>query len=97
MALQGSDSLDTSDALAEKEHIKMDTIDMYEKIADSYPNLSGVMIGRGAIKNPAIFRGIRGGVPLATEELVAFSDRLSDVYYKALDSEVFTLQKLKEV
>lgn len=73
------------------------TVEDYEKIASLYPDLSGVMIGRGAIKNPAIFREIRGGEPLKTEELIAFSDRLSDVYYDALGSEVFTLQKLKEV
>ncbi len=73
------------------------TVEDCEKIASLYPDLSGVMIGRGAIKNPAIFREIRGGEPLKTEELITFSDRLSDVYYEALGSEVFTLQKLKEI
>ena len=69
----------------------------FAELSETYPDLSSVMIGRGAIKNPAIFREIRGGEVLATEELIAFSDRLSDVYFEALGSEVFTLQKLKEV
>ncbi len=73
------------------------TAEDFADISEAYPDLSGVMIGRGAIKNPALFREIKGGEPLKTEELVAFSDRLSDAYYEALGSEVFTLQKLKEV
>lgn len=69
----------------------------FNRISDQYPELSGVMIGRGAVKNPALFREIRGGEKLTTQELVAFSDRLSENYYEVLRSETFTLQKLKEV
>lgn len=75
----------------------IETAQDFADISKTYPDLSGVMIGRGAITNPAIFREIKGGEPLKTEELVSFSDRLSDAYYEALGSEVFTLQKLKEI
>ena len=69
----------------------------YTEIANSYPNLSGVMIGRGAIQNPAIFREIKGGKPLETQELIRFSKLLQERYLTLLQSEVYTLHRLKEI
>ena len=69
----------------------------YQQIAVEYPDLDSVMIGRGAVQNPALFREIRGGKSLSTEELVAFSNLLADAYYEVLGSETFTLHKLKEI
>ncbi|MBQ9984795.1 MAG: tRNA-dihydrouridine synthase family protein [Oscillospiraceae bacterium] len=69
----------------------------YEKISEQFPDVSGVMLGRGAVMNPALFREIRGGERLSTEELVEFSERLSEKYRKVLGSDVFTLHKLKEI
>lgn len=66
-------------------------------VAKCFPNLSAVMLGRGAVANPALFREIRGGEKLRTEELVDFSRLLAERYIKVLGSEVFTLHKLKEV
>lgn len=73
------------------------TVAELRRISEKFPALTGVMIGRGAIKNPALFREIKGGAPVTAAELVAFSDKLASNYYEALGSEVFTLQKLKEV
>ncbi len=69
----------------------------FEEIIRDFPNLDSVMIGRGAIKNPAIFREIKGGKKLSTQELQGFSQALLENYYEELKSEVFTLQKMKEV
>ena len=69
----------------------------YEKITQKYKKLDSVMIGRGAIKNPAIFREIRGGKHLETKELVDFSHILEERYLKVLGSEIYTLHKLKEI
>ena len=69
----------------------------YEKIKADYPLLSSVMIGRGAITNPAIFREIKGGPSLKTKELLAFSKELEKRYLEVLGSEVYTLHKLKEI
>lgn len=69
----------------------------YENIAKRFPNTDSVMIGRGAIANPAIFREIRGGAPLKTAELIAFSKLLEERYLTLFNSDVYTLQKLKEV
>ncbi|MBR3847812.1 MAG: tRNA-dihydrouridine synthase family protein [Oscillospiraceae bacterium] len=73
------------------------TAEDVEGIEKRFPNLSAVMLGRGAVANPAIFREIRGGEKLRTEELIAFSKLLAERYIKVLGSEVFTLHKLKEV
>ncbi len=73
------------------------SVNDYEKIIQKYEKLDSVMIGRGAIKNPAIFREIRGGKPLATKELVDFSHLLEERYLNVLGSEIYTLHKLKEI
>ena len=69
----------------------------FDEINENYPQLSAVMIGRGAIKNPAIFREIKGGKALTTEELVRFSKELEKRYFALFQSPVYTLQKMKEV
>lgn len=58
--------------------------------------IAAVMIGRGAIKDPGIFRQIRTGRMTTTAELYDF---LSDLYetYKAGTGEGNALAKLKEV
>lgn len=73
------------------------SVDDFKNITLAYPHLHSVMIGRGAIKNPAIFREIRGGSKLSKEEIVEFTERLCENYNKILTSDVFTLHKLKEV
>ena len=69
----------------------------YDRVVEEYPGLHSVMIGRGAIKNPAIFRHIKGGAPLDADELKIFSRVLIKTYMEKLDSEYFTLNKLKEI
>jgi tRNA-dihydrouridine synthase len=69
----------------------------FEEIKNQFPDAEGVMIGRGALKNPAIFREINGGARLKTDELIEFSERLTKNYLEFLGSETFTLHKLKEV
>lgn len=72
-------------------------VDDYNNITEKYSDLSGVMIGRGALRNPAMFREIKGGKSLETEELIKFTELLSDNYLTLLESETFTLYKLKEI
>lgn len=69
----------------------------FVRTAEEFPELEGVMLGRGAVANPAIFREIRGGKPLEARELSEFTDRLAERYLKVLGSETFTLHKLKEI
>lgn len=69
----------------------------YLALIEKYPNISSVMIGRGAIVNPAIFREIKGGKKLTSKELVTFSRTLEERYRKLLGCEHYTLHKLKEI
>ena len=69
----------------------------FENTAEQFPKLSGVMLGRGAVMNPALFREIRGGERLHTEELIEFSEVLIERYRTLLGTDVFTLHKLKEI
>lgn len=73
------------------------TLDDFNKLTQKYPDLYSVMIGRGAIKNPAIFREIKGGKRITTKELVSFSNELQKRYFKLLQSDTYTLHKLKEI
>lgn len=73
------------------------TADDFHRIAEKYPELEGIMIGRGAIMNPALFREIKGGEKLTTEELTEFTHMLVQNYMEVLKSDYFTLNKLKEV
>lgn len=69
----------------------------FKYIAERFEKLDSVMLGRGAVANPALFREIKGGKKLTTAELIEFSERLIDNYYAVLKSDTFTLYKLKEI
>lgn len=69
----------------------------YRKIVERYPDIEGVMIGRGAVANPAIFREIKGGKKITTQEMVEFTEILLERYNKVLSSDTFTMHKLKEI
>ena len=66
-------------------------------ITSEYPGLDSIMIGRGAVGNPAVFREIKGGEKLKTAELVEFTELLITNYNEVLKSDTFTLHKLKEI
>lgn len=66
-------------------------------ISSLFPDTDSIMIGRGAVTNPAIFREIAGGNRLTTAELIKFTEELRENYGAVLDSDIFTLHKLKEI
>ncbi len=73
------------------------TVEDYEKICERYPDLESIMVGRGAIANPALFREIGGGEEIKTKELIQFSEILEERYFKVLGCEHYTLHRLKEI
>ena len=73
------------------------TVDDYKRIITNFPKLDSVMIGRGAIKNPALFREIKGGAVVLKNELLEFAENLSKNYKDVLGSDIYVLHKLKEV
>ncbi len=75
----------------------VNSVSDFRNITSSYSDISSVMIGRGAVRNPAVFREISGGKPLETSELIAFSNELEKRYFAILNSDMYTLHKLKEI
>ena len=54
-----------------------------------------VMIGRGAVTNPALFRELTGGAGLTAEELRAFLDGLTEIWLESGLAPRFTLERMK--
>ncbi|MDY5113691.1 MAG: tRNA-dihydrouridine synthase, partial [Bilifractor sp.] len=55
----------------------------YEQIAEKFPEIHAVMIGRGLVGNPALVREIRGGDSLTMEELKLFHDSILESFMEA--------------
>lgn len=68
----------------------------YKSLTARFPALGGVMLGRGAAANPALFRMLRGGAPLELGELKAFHAALIDGYLSAGLDGRFTAARMKE-
>ena len=66
-------------------------------ISARFPALNGVMLGRGAVCDPALFRRVRGGPPLRPDELRAFLDALTEEYLAAGLAPAFAAARMKEL
>ena len=73
------------------------TVGDMEDITAMCPGISGVMIGRGAAANPALFRQIRGGSPVNGKEMQAFHDALLDGYLSEGLAPNFAFARMKEL
>ncbi len=69
----------------------------YERIISMYPDIDSIMLGRGAVANPALFREIRGGEKVTTAQMIEFTEILKERYNAILSSDKFTMHKLKEI
>ena len=58
--------------------------------------LSGVMLGRGLVGNPALARQLQGGAPLQKEEIIRFHDALTDNLSRMYDPNI-VFMKLRVV
>ena len=72
------------------------TVADHRAVTERFPSLAGVMLGRGAAANPALFRTIRGGEELSPGELRAFHDDLIEAHLSSGLSASFTTAKMKE-
>ena len=59
--------------------------------------LDGLMIGRGLLRNPALFRKMRGGPPAGPAELEEFTGDLFHSYAREMDGYGNALFRMKEV
>ena len=69
----------------------------FTSITVRYPSLNAVMIGRGAVANPALFRQLKGGEKLRAEELRIFHDRLLEEYLSAGLAPHYAVSRMKEL
>ncbi|MBR5342279.1 MAG: tRNA-dihydrouridine synthase family protein [Oscillospiraceae bacterium] len=68
-----------------------------ESLRAEFPNLGRVMLGRGAVRDPALFRELRGGAPLGREELCAFHDALLEELLAEGLPPVYAPARMKEL
>lgn len=73
------------------------TTEDYEYIKTRFPKINSIMIGRGAVENPALFREIKGGKPLCGDDIFGFTKALAEKYGALYKNDIFTVQKLKEI
>ena len=68
-----------------------------DRLRARLPGLTRVMLGRGAVADPALFRLLRGGAPLRAEELRAFLDALWESALSSGLSPFHALSRMKEL
>ena len=59
------------------------------------PAVDGVMVGRAAVANPALFRVLQGGTQLTLAELRLFLERLTEAWLEDGLSPAFTVERMK--
>lgn len=68
-----------------------------EEISTRFPDMEWLMIGRGAVADPALPRRIKGGKPLSEAELKAFHDELLEEYLLSGLDEHHAIPRMKEL
>ncbi len=64
-------------------------------LLEKMPAVRSVMLGRGAVANPAVFRELAGGNPLQPGELRIFHDRLMETWLSSGLDARFTAERMK--
>ncbi len=65
--------------------------------AAAFPKVEAIMIGRGAVADPALLRKLRGGAPASREELMAFTRTLYREYQAFYEQSGPAAQRMKEI
>lgn len=73
------------------------TVEQVRSLEERFPQLETVMLGRGAIADPALFRKLRGGAAATREELQDFMAELYAGYQEFYGQVGPSAQRMKEV
>ena len=73
------------------------TVAEVEALARRFPAVDAVMIGRGAVADPALLRKLRGGSPATREELQRFTRTLFQAYQDFYGQTGPAAQRMREV
>ena len=68
-----------------------------EALSQRFPSVEAVMIGRGAVADPALLRKLRGGPAATKEELQAFTQDLYRAYQAFYGQVCTAAQRMREV
>ncbi len=71
------------------------TPDQLHALEAEFPALSGIMVGRGIIADPALFRQAMGGAPASKEELRGYLDDLFHGYTELFGSAGCAISRMK--
>ena len=66
-------------------------------VQQEYPELAGIMLGRGLIGDPALARKVKGGTAADVETLQAFHDELYESYCQSFQSRRNAMMRMKEL
>ena len=69
----------------------------YMRIAEEFPKLEGVMLGRGLLRDPSLARYIKGGKQADNEEYLKYMEAVLDGYSEKIPSEKNVLAKIKDL
>jgi tRNA-dihydrouridine synthase len=72
------------------------TADDCKAFCDSFPNAETVMLGRGAVTNPALADEICGKGKLSSELLKNFHDEVYENYRRSIQGDINVLYRMKE-
>ena len=73
------------------------TVGEVQAFRDRFPTVEAVMIGRGAVADPALFRKLKGGPPASREELRDFTAELYRAYQTYYGQAGPAAQRMREV
>lgn len=75
----------------------INSVEDYKTLLEQFPSLDRVMIGRGALANPALFAEILGNGNLDAKTFKAFHDRICEGYEVIMSGDRNVLFKMKEL
>ena len=75
----------------------VNSVEDYNNIVTSYPNVDAVMCGRGILYNPGLFNEIKGADRVSNERLLSFIEDVYLGYKDIMSGDMNTLYKMKEL
>jgi len=72
------------------------TLERFQAFAARFPRTPAVMLGRGLVADPALFRRCQGGDPADRETLRKFHNELFEAYCSSLGSRRSAMSRMKE-
>ncbi len=73
------------------------TVERCQSFQKQYPQTPALMLGRGAVADPALFRRLRGGSGADRDTLRAYTDALFEGYCSAFGNRRAALGRMKEI